>query len=349
MDFKLYLAEHLKKHPSMQPRDVVKMCYQAALGAEHLLTDLDRAREYFNKELDSVEAASGELYEMISDEVCRVDLSSFKAKGLPPEWLFRMFVRSCRTEKNSREMLREYLSAAEEIIADTNASFTAEEWREFLREYEALGMPPVHHSEEYRLAEHPSYRIADSRFCRVLPILEKLGEHQRQDKPLIIAIDGRAASGKTTLSLELQYILDADVIHMDDFFVPPHLRSRERFSTPGENIHYERFAEEVLPYIQKNEVFSYRVFDCSIMDFRGMREIGNKPFRIVEGSYSCHPKFGSYADITVFSDVPAEEQIIRIRKRNGEAMLEMFQGRWIPMEEEYFSYYSVKDRADITV
>ena len=38
MSFEFYFEEQLKKHPSMQFSDAVKLCYQAAMGAEHLLT-----------------------------------------------------------------------------------------------------------------------------------------------------------------------------------------------------------------------------------------------------------------------------------------------------------------------
>ena len=39
----------------------------------------------------------------------------------------------------------------------------------------------------------------------------------------IIAIEGRCASGKTTLSKRLSEKLGCGVIHMDDFFLPPKL------------------------------------------------------------------------------------------------------------------------------
>ena len=39
----------------------------------------------------------------------------------------------------------------------------------------------------------------------------------------IIAIDGRCAAGKTTLAARLAKELGGDVIHMDDFFLPPAL------------------------------------------------------------------------------------------------------------------------------
>ena len=37
----------------------------------------------------------------------------------------------------------------------------------------------------------------------------------------------------------------------------------------------------------------------------------------------------------------------RILKRNGEQMAEMFRTRWIPMEENYFAAFSIKEKADI--
>ena len=79
----------------------------------------------------------------------------------------------------------------------------------------------------------------------------------------IIAIDGRCAAGKTTLAARLAKELGGDVIHMDDFFLPPALRTQERRSEPGGNVHYERFLTEVIPKLASGQAFSYQRFDCS--------------------------------------------------------------------------------------
>ena len=347
MSFGFFLEEQIKKHPSVQPQDVVKLCYQAAYGSEHLMSDYDGARKYLEEEYSAISGSNGELYEQISDKVCRVNLSAWKAEGLPVEWLFRMFAASCVTESDAEGEFGEYLQIAEQLLRSADVGFTMQEWKNYLDEYKKNGMHSVHHSERYHNWELPSYRIADIRFCRIIPVLLRAKDYLNGDKPCVISIDGRAASGKTTLADILQIILDADIIHMDDFFVPPELRTQERFITPGENVHHERFAEEVLPFIKRGKPFDYRIFDCGIMDYNGKRSVGNRLFRIVEGSYSCHPVFGAYADITVFSDVTADEQIRRIRNRNGEAMLKMFRERWIPMEEEYFTHYAVRGNAEL--
>ena len=62
----------------------------------------------------------------------------------------------------------------------------------------------------------------------------------------IIAIDGRCASGKSTLTEDVKRVMDINVVRMDDFFLPLSLRTPERFALPGGNVHYERFIDEVI-------------------------------------------------------------------------------------------------------
>ena len=60
---------------------------------------------------------------------------------------------------------------------------------------------------------------------------------------VIVAIDGKCTSGKTTLAGRLAEIYDCNVFHMDDFFLRPEQRTAERFAEVGGNVDYERFQE----------------------------------------------------------------------------------------------------------
>lgn len=340
MSFTDHLQEQLRLHPSIQPQDVIKLCYQAAKGAEHLLADVSRARGYFDQEYAATPAdAAAPLFESLSENVARVNIAAWKAANLPAEWLFRMFVHTATVALNGADLLADCIAQADALVGETLPG-----WQEALAAWTAQGRPAVHHSEAYRAAEHPAYRIVNARFQCILPILEYL--RNRPDVH-VIALDGRAASGKTTRAALLSAVLDAPVIHMDDFFLPPSLRTPERLTRPGGNVDYERFAQEVVPELLAGAPFSYRVFDCSRMDFHGVQEIPAAPIRIVEGSYSHHPMMGDYADLRIFTSVDAEEQIARILHRNGEKMAEMFRTRWIPMEEKYFTHYSIREKADL--
>lgn len=343
MDFATCLREQLRLHPSMQPRDVLKLCYQAARGAEHLLADATRARAYFDQEYAATPAdAALPLFEPISPNVARVNIAAWKAHGLPADWLFRMFVHTASVPMGGAELLDAYIAEAANVVSGL---WGPTEWGEALAAWREAGMPAVHHTEAYRAAEHPAYRIVNGYFRCILPILERVIASDVR----VIAIDGRAASGKTTKAGLLSAVLDAPVIHMDDFFLPPALRSEERLAQPGGNVHYERFAEEVLPALKSGGAFAYRVFDCGQMDFAGVREIPAAPVRIVEGSYAHHPALGDYADLRVFTSVDEAEQMARILRRNGEKMAEMFRTRWIPMEERYFEHFGIRERADIVL
>ena len=177
----------------------------------------------------------------------------------------------------------------------------------------------------------------------ILNIITKLKQ------PSIIAIDGRCASGKTTLSNQLKNELDCNIIHLDDFFLRPHQRTEERFKTPGSNIDYERFLEEVLIPLKKNCAFSYRPYDCKLQKLADKITIIPKNMTIIEGSYACHPKFIDFFDFKIFMDINHDEQLKRIERRNGKIALKQFSEKWIPLEEEYFNFYKIPENCDLVL
>jgi len=159
MDFKYYLSEQIKKHPSIMPRDAVKLCYQAAFGAEHLLSDKEAARRYLYTELERTVACDGELYECISEDFCRVNLAVWKERGLSAESLFELFVASAAVKKDGKTAMQSYLDDVGKLADDGAFGFSSDEWQDFLKKYTDAGMPAVHHSEAYREEERPAYRI----------------------------------------------------------------------------------------------------------------------------------------------------------------------------------------------
>lgn len=165
-------------------------------------------------------------------------------------------------------------------------------------------------------------------------------------KPFVLAIDGPAASGKSTFAGWLAEHCGASVIAMDDFFLRPEQRMPERYQIPGGNIDYERFLREAAPYLRRREGFSYQRFDCASMVMGGMVEVPPASLFIVEGSYSLHPLFRSFYDIKIFLTISSDIQRERILARNGAQGLARFEERWIPLENRYFEACHVKECAD---
>lgn len=177
-------------------------------------------------------------------------------------------------------------------------------------------------------------------------LVRRLQVLSREQKPVLAALDGRCASGKTTLAGALGERYGWQVIHMDHFFLRPEQRTPERLSTPGENVDHERFLEEVLCPLKEGRSACYRRFDCHTMALGEPIRVEPGPVILVEGAYACHPRLWDYYDLRAFLTVEPELQRMRILARNGPERLQVFQERWIPLEESYLSAWDVERRCD---
>jgi len=164
---------------------------------------------------------------------------------------------------------------------------------------------------------------------------------------VVIAIDGPAASGKTTLAARLAKRYGADVLHMDDYFLQPHQRTPERYAQPGGNVDRERFLAEALLPLSHGEAYMSRRFDCGSMTLLEGVTVSPAALTIVEGSYSLHPALAAYYDLRVLLSVDPRTQSARILARNGEEKHAQFMARWIPLENRYFEQTHIEERCDM--
>lgn len=167
-------------------------------------------------------------------------------------------------------------------------------------------------------------------------VLCEINRIRQSKNQVLIAIDGRCASGKTTLAKKLKEELFCNVIHMDDFFLRSEQRTAERYDEPGGNADRERLLSEVLKPLQTGKVFSYSPFDCHTMTLGDPIVVKPNEITVIEGTYSCHPSIWEFYDLHIFLTTTPEKQFDRLAKRNG-ADLKMFRDKWIPLEERYFT------------
>ena len=175
---------------------------------------------------------------------------------------------------------------------------------------------------------------------------KKIDELLTQKDMVIVAIDGKCTSGKTTLAAKLAEIYDCNVFHMDDFFLRPEQRTPERFAEVGGNVDYERFKEEVLVPLKAGKPFSYRPFDCSTFTLVEPVCVTPKKLIIVEGTYSHHPYFGDSYDLKILLTVDTETQRKRILQRPAFLHKRFFE-EWIPMENSYLESFEIQKKCDI--
>lgn len=178
-------------------------------------------------------------------------------------------------------------------------------------------------------------------------LFKKIEDIIAENPRAVIGIDGQCASGKSTLAVAIADKFNAQIIHMDDFFLPFDMRSDERLSETGGNVHYERFNDEVVSGLEKGDKFDYRAFCCKNGAYSEIKTVSADSPIIIEGAYTFHPKIKISFDLKIFLKADYETRLERIRQRNGEEKLEIFKEKWIPFENKYFSEFSIEEKCDI--
>lgn len=186
-------------------------------------------------------------------------------------------------------------------------------------------------------------------YCESIQHIKDMAQNILKTKDIcLIAIDGNSGAGKSTLSEKLSTTLNASIIHMDDFFLPPSKRSPERLKDPGGNVDYERFYDEVIKGIFSKKDFDYNVFSCSDGKY-SKKIVQYNPIYIIEGVYSTHPLWFDKIDLSVFMSIGKDKQIERILRRSGPNKLKDYINKWIPLENKYFDTYSINQKCNIIV
>ena len=348
------LAAHRRRYPLLQPQDAVKLCYQRAFGAAHFCAGEEEALRRLEQECAALTPSSGPLLEALGgeDSACRLMLGAAKQQGVPLSLTARAFALAAQTTRPDPGGFECLLQELLFLTQQKKLPFSARELEGYLATYRAAGCPAVSHSDSYRAAYAPHYRVFAGPLARLLPLIFAIEERRRAlpaSRRLAVALDGFSASGKTTAAGLLARLFGAAVVHMDDFFLPPELRTAQRFAQPGGNVHYERFALEVAPHLTAREPFSYRIFSCRRMDFEGEASIGREDVILVEGAYALHPACRGSYDLAAFFDIAPVRQETRIRARNGDALWERFRDQWIPLERAYAEAFSPAQQAQFLI
>ena len=149
-EFELILQAHREKYPLMEPQDYGKLAFQSEFGPEHLVSDMDAVLGYLKREWSELsEDCLTVEAEDIGGGLCRFHLSACTEEDLSR--LAEAFCRSAREHKGTREGLNKKLELLRALDVPGMAAWLAE--------YEAAGCPAVRHSQTFRDAYEPHYRV----------------------------------------------------------------------------------------------------------------------------------------------------------------------------------------------
>ena len=341
-----FLLEQYIGHPASQLQDLRKALYQSVFGCGHLITDTSAAAEGIRRETAEAGPCSREI-EALDGPWSRVQLG-VQADGLTPETLACIFARSAAMPHGGADTLQEKLTVLRRLIHSGALPYSPAEADAELDDWRKNGFPACRHSEEYRAAYRPAYRVLHRTYVRLLPLLAAIDRALAENPRVLLAIEGGAASGKSTLADLLTAIYpDTALFHADDFFLRPEQRTAARYAQPGGNLDRERLETEILIPLSRGENPEYRPFDCRAMSLAAPQHGQVARLNIVEGSYSLHPELERRYDLSVFLEISPETQRRRVLERNGPEWGQRFFERWIPLENTYHEATRTAERCTL--
>ena len=338
-EFLRILREHQAKYPLMQMQDYAKLAFQNEFGPEHNILNPFRFLSLLREEWGAVPRdGSPRIPEQIGNHLYRFYLTG---EYDPIEAAPLLTELSCRTAREHRGAMADFLNKLVQLehIPDPD---------HWLQSYRARGCPPVHHSEPFRRAYQPHYRLLLAPYAQYFPVLLRISSLVHRAKPVVIAIDGRCGSGKTNLTELIASIFPCNVFHMDDFYLPFHKRNDNWRDIPGGNMDFTRLLTEILSPAAPGQVVNYQPYDCHNGTFLPTAALFPQTLNIVEGSYSHTPTLTEQYDLKIFLTCSRERQADRLREREG-SHYNAFVNTWIPLEEQHFQIHSIEQSADIIV
>lgn len=154
------LLRHFSLYPRMEAQDAVKLIYQQEFGPEHMIRDNAKSLAILKQEM----AALGEgpadeaLYESIGNGLCRLNLRPCEKRGIPAEDINRLFLDAAKTVQGDEKRFWQGIRALQRLAEEDETPFDPVTLDLFLARYPRRATA-VHHSEGYRQAYRPAYRI----------------------------------------------------------------------------------------------------------------------------------------------------------------------------------------------
>lgn len=162
---------------------------------------------------------------------------------------------------------------------------------------------------------------------------------RRPTETLWVGLDGRGASGKSTLAAVIAASVPrAVVVHVDDFS-SLHLPEWDR----------GRFRAQVAEPLSAGRPARYQRWDWDVDAGADWHEVAPGSLVVVEGVSSTRADAGVQWDLAVWVDAPREVRLRRALERDGLAMMGRWLDDWIPSEEAYIARERPQDRVDLVV
>lgn len=157
------LASDYAVHPKSEAEDIYKFLHQALYGPGHAISSLDAAAlllEQEVQEMGPLERAEPFCTVLGGDPILmRVNLRLFVAEGRDLERLLGAFAATAEAIHPDPAQMQLAVSLAVEFLQSVGSTQLADQLEQLEKELRPQGYPAVHHSQTYREAYEPAYRV----------------------------------------------------------------------------------------------------------------------------------------------------------------------------------------------
>lgn len=167
---------HLHWYSLMEPRDIYKLLYQGSMGSEHLISSSEKFKSYLLLELDELNADPAErLLEPVRADVTllRLNLRAWKARHVELDQLITALLETGAMYTSNQALLQAswemFVKLCEIGRINQFSTHMVHGFGDWLLE---MAFPVVHHSDIYRRAYQPSYRLISTRFAAALEMTD---------------------------------------------------------------------------------------------------------------------------------------------------------------------------------
>lgn len=164
-------------------------------------------------------------------------------------------------------------------------------------------------------------------------------------KPILIGIDGRPGSGKTTLATKLEQ--EAQAIYLDEFFIPRREWPQDR--TPRFPFFYFRYQEFVdgIKGLAVGKPFTYYAYDCEVdAPSKKATTITPEGIIIIEGVSVLNTELAPLYFKKIWVDSDRMTEMAAIEAREKGTNLDLWKTIYLPSTEIY-CLQKPWERADI--
>lgn len=192
----------------------------------------------------------------------------------------------------------------------------------------------------FQITDPPSLATAPA---SSVPVVDRLVALVRASSPacgnvVVVAVDGRSGTGKTSLSLELGGRLGSPVVHLDDIYP----------GWDGLAAAVELLTEHVLAPLAAGRSARYPTWDWVNDTWGPSVSLDPTPFLVVEGCGASVGHAGRYAAQRVWLEAPTALRRQRGAERDGETFMSQWD-RWAAQEDAVFRADNTRAYADIVI